>query len=831
MSNALLLHDHTVPLNSLMNKLYACLLLLWFLPRILVAQSVNSGKLTGIVTDSTTTKAVPYATVAVLNADKKIQSGGTSDDKGAFALDNIPLGTYQVVVSFVGYQSKTLNKVVFTAEKPAVDLGTIVVAPDAKNLKEVTVAGRRPLVEDKGDKLVYNAEIDATNTGGTAADVLRKVPMLTVDLDGNVKMRGSGNLKVLVNGKPSSIMARNLADALKQMPANIIKSVEVITSPGAKYDAEGSAGVINIITKKQLQGTNGTVNATLGNFNNSLGGNINVKKGKIGLAASGNVYNYRNIREGETIRTTLANGQPLNTLTQGSSADNNGVGGHSELSLDYDPDSLNRVNFSANIWGGDFPNNSQLTNRLVATDGRVLEDYRRDIRFRNPYGNAEFNLGWTRTFKKPDKEFSFLSQYSYMPDNYFYDLDQVNTGAERASYLERSTNLSRNNEFTFQADFTNPYKLRDSASLKWETGAKTIQRFIGSEFVTDESTTGLEADYVRIPARSSEFSYIQRVLAGYTSLRYDNKKKWAITTGLRFERTNIDGNFITDQTQFRTHFNNFVPSLTIAKTVNKSHTFKVAYTQRISRPLIWFLNPFRNYSDAKNIQTGNPFLRPELTHATELSYSTFNDKGFSLNTALFWRQTNNSIEWLTTVDADGVALTTPLNIGRNGSYGINLNVSAQPNKNMNVSINTELTYLSLSSVALQQSNAGWVFGIGPDVSYKLPKDWTVQFNGYTNTGWLGLQFRQTGWYYYGFAAKKEFMKKKATLTLNVNNPFNREVRIRAESEAPSFTSVNRGAYVNRAARLTFSYKFGQMSAGGGKQSKKISNDDAKGGGR
>ncbi len=810
-----------------MKNFSACLLVLALGSFSSFAQSTNSGKLIGTITDSTTRKAVPYATVAVINAEKKIQTGGTSDETGAFALDNIPAGVYQVLISFVGYQTKTLANASFTAERPTVDLGSVMLRPDSKNLKEVVVTAQRPLVEDKGDKLVYNAEVDATNTGGTAADVLRKVPMLMVDLDGNVKMRGSSNIKVLVNGKPSSIMARNLADALKQMPANIIKSVEVITSPGAKYDAEGSAGVINIITKKQLQGTNGTVNATGGNFNSSLGGNLNVKQGKIGLAASGDVYTFRNIRESESIRTTLVDGQPVNTLTQRSKADNSGTGGYGSLSFDYDPDSLNRLNFSANVWGGNFPNNSTLSNRLTNPSGQVLEDSRRDIAFRNPYGNGEFNLGWTRSFKKPDKEFSFLSQYSYMPDNYYYTINQFQGSAERPSYLENTVNLSRNNEFTFQTDYVNPYKLRDSANLRVEVGAKTIQRFIGSESVINQSLSGLEQDYVFDPARSNEFSYIQRVFSGYGSLKFDTKRKWATTVGLRYERTLIDGDFITTNTRFSSQYGNFVPSLTISKTVNKKHTFKAAYTQRISRPMIWYLNPFKNYSDSKNVQTGNPYLRPELTHATEFSYSTFNDKGFSLNASTFWRQTNNSIEWLATVDANGVALTTPLNIGRNASYGLNMNVSAQPNKKMNVSVNAEMTYISLTSVALQQSNSGWVMGIGPDISYKLPKNYTIQLNAYVNNGYVSLQGINSGWYYYGMAAKKEFWDKKATLTLNVNNPFNRFVRITSQMSAPSFTSENRMAMVNRAVRLTFSYRFGQMSAGG-KQSKKISNDDSKG---
>lgn len=812
-----------------MNNKYACLLLFLCFTFNALAQSVKPGKLTGTVTDSLTTKPVPYATVAVLDAAKKIQTGGTTDEKGAFVLDNLPTGAYQVVISFVGYRTKTLPNITLTAEKPSLDLGIIAFSPDTKNLNEVTVTGQRPLVEDKGDKLVYNAEVDATNAGGTAADLLRKVPMLTVDLDGNVKMRGSSNLRVLVNGKPSSMMARNLADALKQMPANTIKAVEVITNPGAKYDAEGSGGVINIITKKQLQGTNGTVNLTAGNFNNSVGGNLNVKRGKIGVAASGNLYSYRNIGQNELRRTALVDGRPVSTLTQNSQFDNTGQGGNAELSIDYDPDSLNRINFSASLWGGDFPNNSTQTSRLVSGTGQVLQDVRRNIDFRNPYGNAEFNLGWTRSFKKPEKEFSVLSQYSIMPDNYYYTTRQFEGLSERPSFLERSTNLSRNQEFTFQTDFTNPYKLRDSASLKLEMGAKTIQRFIGSEFVTDQSLTGQEADYVQDPSRTSEFGYIQRVFAGYSSLKWDTRKKWAITTGLRYEATLIDGNFITEKSRFSSQYGNLIPSLNIAKTVNKKHTFKLGYTQRISRPMVWYLNPFKNYSDPKNGQTGNPFLRPELTHSSELGYSTFNDKGFSLNASAFWRQTNNSIEWLSTVSSDGVSLSSPQNIGRNASYGASLNVSVQPNKNLNLNLSTELTYLSLSSVALQQSNAGWVLGGGADISYKLPKNYTLQFNGYANTGWVSLQSNQTGWYYYGFAGKKEFWDKKGSLVLNVSNPFNRFVQIRSESSAPTFTAVNQSAFINRSVRLTFSYRFGQMSAGG-KQSKKISNNDGKGGG-
>ena len=808
------------------------LILFYLIPFLTFSQS-NSGRISGILRDSTTTIPIPFATVALQNSDSKLITGVTTGDKGVFLLDKIAVGTYKVVVSFVGYRTKTIEKIIITTEKPLVELDNITLSADSRNLKEVAVVGQKALVEDKGDRLVYNAEKDATNTGGTAVDVLRKVPMLTVDLDGNLKMRGSGNIKVLVNGKPSSIMARNLADALKQMPANIIKSVEVITSPGAKYDAEGSAGVINIITKKAVQGTNGTVNLTGGNLNRSLGGNLNVKGKKLGLAISLNGYQYRNIGEDANTRMALVNGTPTSILQQSTYRDNTGTGGYGEMSLDYDPDSTNRLNFSANAWGGNFPMNSTLDSRLTDSQGSVLQAYHRDIQFRNPYGNTEFNLGWTKSFKKPGQEFSILTQYARMPDNYYYTIRQTAMQSEKPTYLERSTNLSRNNEYTFQTDYTHPFTARtshDTLSFKLETGAKMILRGIGSEFVIEQATTGLEQDFAIDPNRSNEFMYDQQVMAGYTSLKIDSKRKWNLTAGTRLEHTRIKSDFVTTQSRFRSQYQNLIPSFTLAKTLHDKHTVKVSYTQRISRPLIWYLNPYKNYSDPKNVQTGNPLLNPELTHATELSYSTFGKEGSSFNAALFWRQTNNSIEWLSTVDAQGVALTTPQNIGRNASYGANLNLTLQPNKKVNVSIGSDLTYVDLTSVALNQRTNGWVWSLSPNASYKLPNDLTLQATGYVGSGWISLQSRNSGWYYYGLSAKKEWMDKKMSLTLNMNNPLNRSVRITGDQFAPTFTAQNVSLFVNRSVRLTFSYKFGQMSTGG-RQSKKISNDDSKGGGR
>ncbi|GAB3642013.1 TonB-dependent receptor [Spirosoma arcticum] len=792
------------------------------------------GTIVGTLADSTTTKAVPFATVSLQTTDGQLITGVTTDDKGAFRLSSIAVGAYKLTLSFVGYRTRIIGNVVITAEKPLIELSTIKLSADNKTLGEVNVVGQKALVEDKGDRLVYNAEKDISNAGGTAVDVLRKVPMLTVDLDGNVQMRGNGNLKVLVNGKPSSIMARNLAQALKQMPASIIKSVEVITSPGAKYDAEGAAGVINIITKKALQGFNGSVNATGGNLNQGVGTSLNLKKNKIGLSLSANGYNNRNINQYQLVRTALSDNVPTSLLTQQIDRDNTGAGGYGEMSVDYDPDSTSRINLAANVWGGAFPDNSSMVFRLTDPAGADLLAYRNEVQFRNPYGNGQLDLGYTKTIKKPGQsesdatpaEFSLLTQYSRMPDNYFYDSDRYTSSSEVVSYRERSTNYSRNNEFTFQSDYTHPFRAigrKDTTTFKLEIGAKAILRYIGSEYRVEQSADGGPA-FIPAPELSNDFDYTQKVYAAYTSLRMDTRRKWGLNAGARLERTVIQGDFLTTRTAFSSQYNNLIPSVTLSKGIG-NHTVKVSYTQRISRPLIWYLNPWVNAADPQNIRTGNPFLNAELSHTTELAHSLTTKKGVSINSSVYWRQTNNAIEYLSTVDAAGVSTAKPQNIGRRANYGLNLNGSGQPNKDWNLSAGGDLRYMDLRSPATNLRNSGWIWSVNLNTTYKLPKNYTVQANGNYGSGWINLQGRFSGWYWYGISAKREFWDKKASLTLGVNSPFNRGVRQTGREQATTFVSDIQSLNVTRSARLTFEWRFGQMNNGGGKQSKKINNDD------
>ncbi|HYH15878.1 MAG TPA: outer membrane beta-barrel family protein, partial [Flavisolibacter sp.] len=731
------------------------------------AQSSHLKVITGIIKDSLTQQPVSQATIVLLEGGKSLVNT-RSLETGGFTLQNVLPGTYTLAISSIGYGKKSVPIVVST-DSSSTDVGVIFLMTEGKQLAGVTVTAEKALLEDKGDRLIYNAEKDASNAGGTAADVLRKIPSLTVDLEGNVQMRGNSNIKVLVNGKPSAMMARNLADALRQMPAHLIKSVEVITSPGAKYDAEGAAGVINIITKKGLQGFNGSITAAGGNMNRSLGTRLSLKKKKLGVSLAVSGYQYRNIREHNSVRSSFFDGRLVNTLTQNSEADNVGTGGNGELSVDFDPDSTTHLNFSANVWGGDFPSDETTFNYLVDPAGQEIQRFRNDKRFKNPYGNGQLDLGYTKTLKKKDQEFSFLTQFSRMPDNYFYNTDRYEL--DEIIYRDKSTNYSRNREYTFQTDYTHPFIIngsKDTTTINLEVGTKAIIRDIGSEFRVEQSLDG-HSDMVPDPTQSNDFDYIQRVYSGYTSFRLNTLRKWSLNAGARVEHTQIKGDFLTSGTQINTRYNNVIPSITLSKGIKK-HTLKASYTQRITRPLIWYLNPWINQSDPKNIYTGTPTLEPEVNHAIELGHSVNGAKGFSLNTSLYWRNANNAIEYLTKVDAAGISVSKPENIAQRKAYGININASSQPNKNWNLSGGTDIRYVDLHSEALQRSNNGYMWSVNMNTSYKLPKDFTLQAYGSRYSGWINLQGTNTGSYWYGFSAKRVFWDKKATLTFGVNNP-------------------------------------------------------------
>ncbi|WP_133273604.1 outer membrane beta-barrel family protein [Hymenobacter radiodurans] len=791
--------------------------------------------LSGTVTDSKTGQPVEYATVALLDqtTDKAVD-GGICDEKGKFAFSKLAPGTYKVSISFVGYQTKVLDNV--RLADGDVNLGGISLAATTQQLGEVKVTGERELVENKVDRIVYNADKDITNSGGTAADVLKKVPLLAVDLDGNVELRGSSNVRVLINNKPSTIVASSVADALRQIPADQIKTVEVITSPSAKYDAEGTGGIINIILKKNdLAGVNGSVNVSAGTRSSNLNTSLNARKGKVGVNANLGSFGFYNRGRGETFRRDFEGATTIATLTQLSTNRTLGGGLYGQVGADYDLTPKDAFNISAR--GNLFRFNAPRTLNSEYITNAGADIYSRDIEVDNQNRNLDLNFGYTKTLAKPRQEFSVLALYSVNKGMNEYDLDQFRPELLGPDYREQSFNDSRNREATFQADLVQPI---DSTSTL-ELGAKSILRQVNTDYqIEADSLDG--RGFLLLPDRTNQFRYNQDVYSGYGTYGFSLQKVYSFKVGARVEHTRIGGDFFSNDTEISQQYTNFIPSVVASRDFgkDKSQKLKVSYTRRVQRPNIYFLNPYLNTSDPRIFSSGNPNLDAELTDSYELGYSTYIKKS-NLNFSLYSRRTNNAIESVsrlvplnTLIETDDteaeVIYTTFQNVARNATYGMSLFGSTKLTDKWTVNGNVNTYYVTLKSQSLNTSNSGVMYNANISSSYQFDKGYSAQFSGFLNSPRVQLQGRTSAYQYYSIAAKKELFKKKGSISLGLDNPFNRTIRFRNELDAARFTSRSNNYNYNRGVRVSFNYQFGKMDGSAGRPKKSIRNDDQKSGG-
>ncbi|WP_370721967.1 TonB-dependent receptor domain-containing protein [Fibrella aquatica] len=786
--------------------------------------STRTGQLTGTLIDGGLNKPVEFATVALYNPlTNKPIGGTTSDEQGKFVLNNVAPGTYRVVASFMGYETKTLDNITLRMGQPPLALGVISMRVDSRTLNEVVITSEKPLIEDKDDRMVYNAEKDLTNSGGTAMDVLKKVPLLTIDPDGTVQMKGSSSIKVLINGKPSSLMARSINEALQMIPSELIKSVEVITAPSAKYDSEGTAGVINIITKSKLQGITGGLTGTLGNRQNPLNGNLNMKREKLSLTAFGGGNWTNSYGRSENVRRNLRNGELFSVIEQSNAFSNEGKSVVGSLSVDYDLDSTNRLGVDVNLGGDNRTTYSTRDTRQSVDSDRA---FRRYTTTNGENSHADMNVNYTRLFKRStEQEYTFLAQYNQNDGLSGYRLTQFPLPeTELINYREQNRNENRQNELTLQTDYSHPFSTTKQRLL--EIGTKLIRRDVGSNFRLETSPDG-SVNFRDDPRRANMFDYQQAVWSSYASFRMRTAKNWSINLGGRFEVTMIDADFKSTKTQFSDDYNNFLPNVSVSKRIGKSQRIRMNYSQRIQRPSIAFLNPYINSADPKNIQSGNPFLEPELAHLVEWAYSTYTKSGTTVNLMLFSRQTNNAIERVTTVDTTGVSTSTYRNIASNATYGTNLFGSVKPVKGWNLSGSVALNYNILNSPALRTSNRNWSYQLNMNTSVQLPKNTSLQANGSYRSRQILLQGQSAGYYYYGFSARKELKPHKITLTATFENPFRVYNIVSNQLTTATFLSEGTSYTMIRNIRLTANWRFGKMSAGPKREKKKIVNDDKK----
>ncbi len=774
----------------------------------------------GTVVDSVKQTPLGYVTVVLKDAAGKAVKSTLTKDDGSFQLSTVtPATGFQINIAYVGYGNKILP---VKEASPILDLGKIKLSPSSNQLKEVSVVATRPILKQEVDRIAYDVQADPESKSLTALDMMRKVPMLSVDATDNIKLKGNTNYKILINGKESAMIARNPSDVLKAMPATNIEKIEVITTPPAKYDAEGLAGIINIITKKNAdQGYNGSIN-TRYNTVYGPGFNLNatVKQGKFGF----NGYvGYNEQKKQTTAYNNISNTfSPVQSfLTQDGIRMQNGNNTYGSGELSYEIDTLNLLTATFESYKGTNNQNSNLLSTQLNGDESLAQSYNIFNNNNSTFTGNGFGLNYQLGFKK-SKEQLLTASYKYNLSGYKFNT--IADIQQRFQYDQPNYNQYNNSgtkEHTFQLDYVQPLK-----KINIEAGGKAILRNNFSDFISD-NFDATKNEFINDPTQTNNFNYQQNVYGVYNSYQL-KLKDWVFKGGLRLERTTVDADFSSVGSSLNRGYNNLVPSVS-AQRKFKTSSINLGFTDRIQRPGIWQLNPFVNRSNPKFITSGNPDLNPVVNHSFELNYSNF--KKGSVNLGLNYSFANNTVENVTTIGADTVTRTSFQNVGKNKRLGLDFNMNYPLTKKWNVNINSQLLHVWLSGTynGIFYTNKGFQGQLFGDTDYKFDNGIRLSLNVGFDSRYVLLQGRDN--YYFGnsFSISKDFLKKKATLSIGANNPYTKYRTLNFYTKTANFEQVNNFDIYYRSINISFNYKFGKLNSSIKKNRRGISNDDVSSG--
>ena len=846
-----LIQHNSNKMKGLLRVKLVTLLILLTCTQLLTAQQKESTsfQIQGILLDSITRQGEPYATIKVARKEspQKAVKMLVSDMNGKFK-ERVPgSGSFLLTITSVGRTTITRPFTASQGEK-LIDFGTMLVSDASNELGQIEVVAQKPLVKADVDKIEYNIQDDPDSQSNSLLEMLRKVPLVTVDGEDNIKVNGSSSFKVYVNGRPNNMMSNNPTEVLKSMPANSIKHIEVITNPGPKYDAEGVGGILNIVTVGS--GMEGYTATFSGNVSNNGGGGSlfsTVQKGKLTVSAR---YNYDYSKQPKShsggTRTTLPE-----RLTEHSSDvlyENSNKGNHrfhaGSLEASYEIDTLRLVSMSFGLWGGGYRGDRDGHQLGSHPSLGELYEYATVGRTKNSWFSIDGGIDYQRLFHTKNRMLTFSYKINTNPSTSDDYTDYVNKTAvpEWEDFIHRLTNLhtdgkQHTTEHTFQVDYTTPIGKLHTI----EGGVKYILRDNAADNDRYEQTSDSpEADYAFDEEYSSHYKHQNDILAAY--LGYGLKwKKLSGRLGLRYEFTHQEVKYLLGKGEdFQKDFNDLVPSASIGYQLTDLSNLRLGYNMRIYRPGIWYLNPYLDDSNPSNLSQGNPNLNSEKSHNLNLSYSNFTQK-FNLNVGIHYSFTNNSIEHVNTLMQDTeipglqnptgkeVLYSTYYNMGKNRMVGLNgyVNWNATSNTRLYLNINGSYVYIK---GAENLKNDGWTMFAFGGIQQTLPKDWRISLNLMGQTPWIMLQGKGSRFFDYNLSVNKSFLKKRLTLSAYASNFFKKYKRNSSHLEDVNFVQDSYNRYTRQRFGFSISYRIGELKASVKKATRSISNDDVKGGG-
>jgi outer membrane receptor protein involved in Fe transport len=782
--------------------LYVLFLLLT--PLLLVAQRTSAqGTVKGTLVDASSNSPVGFANVVLLSAnDSSLITGATSDIEGKFLLDRVPVGTFVLRISMVGFPTKFVPDIAVTAANPDISVGNISLNATSTRLSEVEVTAERQLVEYELDKKVVNVEQDIAAQSGSVADVMQNVPSVTVDTDGNVSMRGSSNVTILIDGKRTA-----LADVgLDQIPASMIESIELITNPSSKYDPEGTAGIINIILKKdRASGFSGvaSVNAgTYDNYNSSI--NLNYHYNKWDFNAG---YDFRrSYRPGwsNSFRTNYPGTDSTSFLDQSSYRRGVDISHNFRLGADYALNDYNTLSASVFYRTGDEDNFNEITYRNLDIKRTLESQFRRTTEEIEKDYVANVNLGYRRTFDTKGQELTAdLTYFTRGGDDYsdftqqYYNPDGSLTGTEPT--LQYTTADNVRSRLLAQSDYVHPIN-EDS---RIEAGFRSSFQRMNNDNVFYEVDTKTKELLLNTNA-SNHFIYDEQIHAVYSN--FSSKiNNFSFQLGLCAEQTYTASDQRTQNRVFNNQYFSLFPSVFLTQDFKNDNKVQLSYSRRINRPRAWNLNPFIDYTDPLNIRSGNPELLPEYINSLELGYLKYWDNS-SFNSSVFYRRTTDQVQRFRTFE-QGVTYTTFINLSDNSSYGMEFVGTYNPYKwwRMNTSVSGFRIELNDTQGGTELSTNQLSWNAKFNSTMTVWEDLAIQLSANYRSPMVNIQGRMDQMFGADLGLKKDVLNKRGTVSLRVSDIFNTR-QFNFTSFGPGFEMESRNKRQTRLAFIGFTYR-------------------------
>ncbi|MBE7177375.1 MAG: TonB-dependent receptor [Mucilaginibacter polytrichastri] len=790
----------------------------------------QNGSISGKATDASNQQPLEFASVILLGKSdgKQVKAAQTTAD-GTFTIGAVPDGAYTLRISYVGYTN--LDKEV-NVTGTRVDLGNLALSGGKQNvLKEVKVTGQKPDIELGIDKRTFSVEKSLVSQGGSATDLLANVPSIQVDMNGGINLRGSGNVRILINGKPSALSGGNVSDVLQSIPASAIQNIEVITNPSSKYDPEGQSGIINIILKKDVkQGVNGNIALTGGTLDTyNAAASLSYQKNAVNLYGN---YSYRTGRRrgsGSTDRSNfqrLASGADTTFYFNQNERQGGSNGGHNiRTGIDVNVSPKTTLSFSDNL---NFRNRRRFETGQNIGLNEFFETARQttqDNDSRQTGFNYDLNLDLDHRFKRDNEFITANIAYSRGTEDRNEMLNTGNfsyvTGQEEFyRRLQQNAQDGAFRNWNLQLDYTRPL----GKGGKLEAGFRTTLERNDDDFRVD---TLNNAVYVPDLNLSNRFIYDQKVHALYTNYQQEFGK-FTVQAGLRAEEAIIHTRLATTDERNRQNYFRVYPSLFLSQKLNEGQTLQLSYTRRVSRPRGRQLSPFLDRDDPLNLRVGNPNLLPEDTHSFEASYARIFE-GLTLTTSVYHRLTNEIIQDIRTTDISGVSLTRYENLSSGSNSGFELIGKTRVAKKVDLTANINVYYRNIkgSSDLGFAANNGYAYNANLTTNFTIVKNFSAQLRGDYNGPQPVAQGTMKAFYGVDGALKYDFPDRKTSLSLNARDIFNTR-RFGFTTSDATFVQVSQRRFQTRVVNLTLSFRFGSMDLGQKKRERR-NNENEQGG--